>query len=410
MCFKPLALKQCLQKQLCTHFQILSICRFISETSRFASRCKRYIMTNHSSKNTKPKVAFILGAGFSKCADVPVQAGLTPLLVSEEFNTPLDKVVTNLICDFLKFVFGWQPGNKIPAMEDVFTSIDISVTNGSHLGHYYPPDKLRALRRMLIYRTFQVLDQRFNHCEDIDTLLRHYQDHDSSYVVMNWDIVLEKHIAEVKPEAPINYIAPSYDWHNSKNRDNPQDGIKICKMHGSSNWAYCKNCKSLFYQLDKKLSLHKKVGLFVQDFKLFKDSFPEEHPEACAQINEQDDSCPICSSNLTTHIATFSYRKSLRTAAYSAIWHEAENLLSEADKWVFIGYSLPEADYELKHLIKSAEIRLKHKTAPKEIDVVLYEDEYAKKKVERFFGVENVRIFEKGLSEYVQHLKEKGAE
>lgn len=329
---------------------------------------------------------------------------MTPLLVSKEFDSPLDREVTRIICEFLQNTFGWQEGKEIPALEDVFTSIDISASNGANLGYHYPPDKLRALRRMLIYRTFQILDQRFKHCEDIDTLLRHYQEYDCSFIVMNWDIVLEKHLDEVKPGAHINYITPSYNWNKSE-REVPRDGIKICKMHGSSNWAYCKNCKTLFYQLEKKLSLHKKVGLFTKDFKLFDASFPNKHPEACSQIDKQDDTCLVCGSHLTTHIATFSYRKSFRTAAYSSIWHEAENLLAEADKWVLIGYSLPEADFELKHLIKSAEIRLKHTRPTKEIDAVLYQDEYARRKIERFFGQKNVQVFENGLTEYVQHLK-----
>ena len=315
------------------------------------------------------------------------------------------KEVTKIICEFLKYAFGWQEGGEIPALEDVFTSIDISVSNGAHLGYSYPPDKLRALRRMLIYRTFQILDQRFSLCEDIINLLRHYQHNECSFIVMNWDIVLEKHLAEVMPNIPVNYITPSYDWNDRRRRINLLDGIKICKMHGSSNWAYCKNCKTLFYQLDKKLSLHKKVGLLLEDFKLFDPSFKEKHFDACSQINAQEDKCLICSSHLATHIATFSYRKSFRTAAYSAIWHEAENLLAEARHWVFIGYSLPEADFELKHLIKSAEIRLKHQEDPKTIDAVLYQDDYAKRKISRFFGPENVQIFENGLTEYVQHLQ-----
>ncbi len=350
------------------------------------------------------KVAFILGAGFSKCADLPVQADLTPLLTSEEFNSPLDKVITQIIVDFLAYAFGWQKDTEIPSLEDVFTSIDISARNGTNLGNAYQPEKLRALRRILIYRTFQILDQRFSVCDDIVTLLRHYQDYDCSFVSMNWDIVLEKHLAEIDPNTTVNYITPSYNWQQGI-RARPSEGIKICKMHGSSNWAYCKNCKTLFYQLDQKLSLHKKVGLFPEDFKLFDACFDEAIFESCSsQINEQDDKCLVCNSSLTTHIATFSYRKSFRTAAYSAIWHEAENQLAEADKWVFIGYSLPEADFELKHLIKSAEIRLKHKEPLKQIDVVLYQDKFAIRKFKRFFGPEQVRIFENGLTEYVQQL------
>ncbi|EMR02254.1 hypothetical protein [Cesiribacter andamanensis] len=357
-------------------------------------------------KNPK-KVAFILGAGFSKCADIPVQAEISPLLTSEEFSSPLDRAVSRIIADFLKATFGWEEGREITALEDVFTSIDISAGTGTHLGIYYSPERLQALRRMLIYRTFQILDKQFKFCEDIDFLLRHYQDWECSFVVMNWDIVLEVHLAKLQPDALINYITPSYDW-NSQRRGDQQEGIKICKMHGSSNWVYCKNCETLFYQVDEKLSLHKKIGLFPSDFKLFNgnDQLSEKELAQLLNMQQEDDSCRSCGNYLTSHVATFSFRKSFRTAAYSAIWHEAENLLSNAQKWVLIGYSMPEADFEFKHLIKSAQLRLAHKKeGHKEIDAVLYEDEYAQQKFERFFGPRNVRVFTGGLSEYVQQLK-----
>jgi len=36
----------------------------------------------------------------------------------------------------------------------------------------------------------------------------------------------------------------------------------------------------------------------------------------------------------------------------------AEDMLKSSDKWVFIGYSLPAADFEFKHLLKRVELAL----------------------------------------------------
>ena len=230
---------------------------------------------------------------------------------------------------------------------------------------------------------------------------------DCSFIVLNWDIVLEKHLLEILPETAVNYVSPAIDW-NNESRSNPPDGIKICKMHGSSNWVYCENCKALFYQVDKKLSLHRKVGLSKGDIRLFQKEGHLSSPieaEIPTLSNEGEGCCKRCQNILSSHIATFSYRKSFRTAAYSAIWHEAENLLAQADHWIFIGYSLPEADFEFKHLIKSAELRTKRES-PRKIDSVLYQDEHAKGKFERFFGCENVTVYENGLDEYVEQLGE----
>lgn len=353
--------------------------------------------------NSPEKVTFILGAGFSKCADLPVQAEFSPLLTSDQFDSPFDREITANIKEFLKSVFGWQEKREIPLLEDVFTFIDLSQTNDHYLGCRYSPAMLAALRKMLIYRIFQILDNQFSICQEILDLLAHYQHHTCSFIVMNWDIVLEKHLLQLNESTYINYITPSYDWHSQRS-GNPGHGLKVCKMHGSSNWVYCENCKALFYQLDKKLSLHKKVGLVKEDFRLFNEDFAHKHFSYTNLKRPDDNACHQCHTILSSHIATFSYRKSFRTAAYSAIWHEAENLLADADKWIFVGYSLPEADFELKHLIKSAQLRVSD-PRPKEIEAVLYEDEYASSKFRRFFGDENVKVYENGLTEYIEKLK-----
>lgn len=354
--------------------------------------------------DSQPTVAFILGAGFSKCAELPVQAEFSSLLTSEDFHSPVDRLITRITSSFLEEVFGWQKGREIPALTDVFTSIDLSINEGHYLGHQYGPDRLRAIRQMLIYRIFQILDKRFKHCPEIDRLLRHFLPYHCSFIVMNWDIVLEKHLKEINPELKIDYVSPTYNW-ESYQRENPEGAIKICKMHGSSNWVYCENCKTVFFQPDRKLSLHKKVGLQLRDFQLFQEPFQKQ--EIKASVAEvQGNSCRHCKNLLSSHIATFSYRKSFRTAAYPAIWNEAENLLAEADKWVFIGYSLPEADFELKHLIKSAELRTPRAKRSRTIDAVLFQDEQAKNKFERFFGQEKVSVYENGLNEYLDRLKE----
>jgi hypothetical protein len=219
---------------------------------------------------------------------------------------------------------------------------------------------------------------------------------------MNWDIVLEKHLRTVDFKKSINYIAPCYDWDTGE-AGHSANGIKVCKMHGSSNWTYCENCKRLFFLLDEKLSLHKKVGLVKSDFRLFDETFTNSHFDQSLGLHPTAKHCKVCNNSVATHIATFSYRKSFRTSAYSAIWSEAENILAAAAKWIFIGYSMPSADFELKHLIKSAQLRMAHKGEQKEIDVVIYKDEATKSTFEKFFGHDSVNIFNNGLDDYVSH-------
>jgi hypothetical protein len=67
--------------------------------------------------------------------------------------------------------------------------------------------------------------------------------------------------------------------------------------------------------------------------------------------------CPSCgASALSTRLATFSYRKALNFPMYERSWLSAERLLRQSKTWIFIGYSLPEADYEFKHLLKHVQL------------------------------------------------------
>ena len=346
---------------------------------------------------------FILGAGFSKCAGLPVQAEFSNLIVSDDFLSEIDKEITKSIKAFLKDVFGWSSGNDIPSLEDIFTSIDLSSGTGHHLGAKYKPNKLRALRRMLIYRIFKIIDTKYLRSDAITKLLEHYMVKECSFVVLNWDIVLENHLRYIFPDINIDYSTDIVNW-DSNLLVNPRQTTYIYKMHGSSNWAYCENCKTLYFQIDSKLPLHKKIGLIKSDFRLFNTKFTNAFFDREINLTHDERKCKKCNCNLSSHIATFSFKKSFRTNAYPSIWGSAEKKLAYSKHWIFIGYSLPEADFEIKHLLKSAELQMYHKFKHRKIEAVIYKDNNTKAKFEKFFGKDKVTVYNKGLGKYVKTL------
>lgn len=359
---------------------------------------------------------FILGAGFSKCSGLPIQSEFSSLLLADEFSSGLDLAITRIIKRFVKDVFGWREGHPLPALEDIFTCVDLSAGTGHHLGIKYTPKLLRAIRRMAIYRIFSVLDRRSHISKDITSLLQHAtrRGHVAppAFVVLNWDIVLEKHLQELSRPISIDYACDAADW-NGLDRKSGKGRkplkVPICKMHGSSNWVYCENCSALYFDVSTKLSLRSKVGLIKSDFRLFDQSLADRKFDQMLGILPVDRQCRRCKNMVSSHIATFSYRKSFRTHAYSAIWHRAGEILADSDHWVFIGYSLPKADFELKHLLKSAQLRFAHlpNEAAKQIDVVVLGDA-ARQEYENYFGPGKFQYFSGGLKEYVDHLKAPG--
>ena len=83
------------------------------------------------------KVAFILGAGFSTYAGLPLQREFTAaLLKGRDFNKGPSKALVDFLSLFIHDTFDHSKiaGPKFwPELEDIFTSIDLSANTGHHL-------------------------------------------------------------------------------------------------------------------------------------------------------------------------------------------------------------------------------------------------------------------------------------
>ncbi len=353
------------------------------------------------------KTAIVLGAGFSVNAGLPTQAEFSSQLLGTNFVSAIDQRITKAIREYLAQCFHWKEGDALPSLEDMFTMIDLSAGSGHNFGLTFTPKKLRALRRMLIFRTFQILDARFHVSSDIKKFLHKVGVCDSpspvGFIVLNWDIVLERHLEELAPSRPVSYCVSSYIWRSSALFDDEASAIKIAKVHGSSNWVYCDNCRAVFFDRYKKLSLNIQAGLIRSDFRLFEADFRGAEFNRALGIAPGERDCPICSSAVGPHIATFSFKKSFRTHAFSNAWLAAEQMLSSAKDWIFVGYSLPEADYEFKHLLKSCQLKLDQRGhEKKKIEVIVKGAGPAADRYKALFGARSVTITAGGLSAYVR--------
>jgi hypothetical protein len=177
-----------------------------------------------------------------------------------------------------------------------------------------------------------------------------------------------------------------------------ENRIRIMKVHGSCNWLYCDNCRAIINDINNDITKINKAGFTKEDFELF-DGYA-----GFRNMGESADKvkCPMCDDIISSHIASSSYRKSFRENSYPNIWSEAEDELPSSDKWIFIGYSMPQADYEFKHLLKISEIKLKHKKEKKpEIDVVILNSKTTKEKYESLFGDRVNAVYNGGIKEYL---------
>jgi len=93
--------------------------------------------------------AFILGAGFSYNAGLPLQSRFTSqMLAARGFQPGPSRDLVRYLLMFAEQTFGHSRTTDPtlwPELEDLFTSIDLSANSGHHLGTDYPPKKLRTI-------------------------------------------------------------------------------------------------------------------------------------------------------------------------------------------------------------------------------------------------------------------------
>ena len=311
---------------------------------------------------------YIVGAGFSMHAGLPLQAGFTEELLTPraDVSHPMHTLVDHL-GTFIHDAFDHNVSAKArfwPNLEDVFTNIDLAANTGHHLGQKHTPSSLRTTRRALLARMMYMLNEKYilaekEQSEDWKKLEYFFKEVDterSAFISINWDTVIERGLAKRHNVKSFEYRCGAKPATFSKTGNviseraslKKAKSVPVVKIHGSVNWLYCDNCRELYWfapseaiQVAMQLVTHgegKKFG------------FPAA--SGCGKWR-----CVNCTAvPLTTRIATFSFLKALDFPMFERSWLAAERLLRDADKWVFIGYSLPAADFEFKHLLKRVQL------------------------------------------------------
>ena len=342
------------------------------------------------------KTVFILGAGFSKNAGIPLQSEFTDSVrraLGFGEGKP-SRIIVEQADKFVSDVFHVGAGDMWPEWEDLFTFLDLSANSGHHLGLGNEPSRLRSLRRAFLARIIRMLDQAYEKVvrskkpseqgplQRLDEFLRYIDPSQSAFVSLNWDDVLERRLAIARPEIGFNYgphVTSALFLRNNTcklvpENDQPLATIQIAKMHGAVNWLYCDACRR---QLSFPPGQTGSVAVQIMRRKDWEElGVTQDFPASGSR------KCPFCGVVLGTRIATFSYRKVLDSPILLKAWFLAEDLLRDAANWVFIGYSLPDADYEFKYLIKRVE--LSRRKPPRLF--VIDKSKVTESRFQRFFG------------------------
>ena len=342
--------------------------------------------------------AVIIGAGFSSEAGVPltseINKGFTDCLPNQTTPEPIQSEITRHLWRFWQDVFNTKRGGRLPSFEDHFTVLDLAANSGHNLGPYYTPAHLRAIRRLSIHRVFDILDQ-FKESASLRIFLdRLAMGRNNTVISVNWDVIVENHLRlgghGWDYGIPMCSLTAEPEHRTGRN-------LLLLKLQGSSNWLYCDSCRRVYSGPPSAGKIIRRGLIFLEerDFEILGSPLSVIDEVKRRKVHTK---CKKCKTQLTARVATFSFSKAYDFFQFQSVWARALKRLIDAQEWLFIGYSLPEADYEIRHMVKTAQLASPYGRKLR-ITVVTKRGEAARRYM-AFFGMRQGEIHQKGFKEF----------
>lgn len=377
------------------------------------------------------KIVYVLGAGFSMNSGAPSQAAL----IKEIYNlkktyTKSSKAKVHQWVDkfdtFIKQTLQVTEAEKnFYTLEDIFTPIDSCISENISF-RQHTPKELTDLRdifnRLIILAVRSAIENSKAKQDSIQTFTKHIiklskrrlkneKEDKVAVITTNWDIMLDNSLHSIMGRETIpkgltfSGVVDYCCYINSldKSDDSIKPGLyaigkgryntKLLKLHGSLNWMQCPRCQRLYVKFYQKWN-----GGYVFDKKYCR------HCETNFGVKDEE------SNLLATNLIMPTFLKNLNNVQNKLIWQNAGIELSEASKVVFLGYSIPQADFEFKQLLS----RMIRKDAKIEAVLVesdnpkVYPDDDPSKyqtagyRFGNFFSGRNIELYYDGVDEYIK--------
>jgi len=381
-----------------------------------------------SPDDTTPHTVYILGAGFSREANIPLQREILRSIRNLSLSDAPADLVTRYLdawskaSFFLRDVFG---SKDEPSLEDVFTLLDETINYKLYCRGYSWQDLnniSKSLNEAILYlfhlKQHALDEMALDFYSNVAAYFLEQAANSElngapfSIISLNWDCVLENAFSWCFVQHPninafFDYccvctpIPETVEHPVIREKDNANT-VRMMKLHGSTNWLLCPNCNRMYN------------GLGASDTVWTKYILSSPCPICQDILSEREDNItqpPL----LEPFLITPTFIKRFENPHIKMTWHNAYIDLCKARKLVFIGYSLPEADYRIRTLLKRA-VR-----QDIEVDIVLAPNDKPKKKEKnvgvtrrytQFFGsAAKLQFFYEGVRGYFkERLAEKSLE
>lgn len=227
-----------------------------------------------------------------------------------------------------RFLGEWgYPGyERLPTIEELLSILDFCLSKGEPIGQKWSISDLARCREELLACIYDYISQTArndgNGHEQQSLYLGLLKDAPAatSLISLNYDLLLDRAIYKLgrTPDYSLDFL-------DVQPPDQPceftQSGapMRVFKLHGSLNWGYCPSCFTTLFSYLQKLSPTK--------------------------------TCPTCGGMLSALLVPPTPMKVPPSPFLSALWKKAEWELAQACAMVFIGYSLGDADANIRYLL-----------------------------------------------------------
>lgn len=315
---------------------------------------------------------FILGAGFSAPARMPVQADIMRNIVTRVSQERTRNTIKNLFK-----IIAVEHMLAVP-LEDLFTVLD-RARNAKETLVGFSHEELEDSYRTLIGAIISEFDRRLSNFADepynsffseLINKLKSGIDNQAippfSVVTLNWDTIPDYLVKKLGTD---DCVEIDYGCYNTRlEEESPAQpdthktlSLRLLKVHGSLNWLTCTSCGRLFIS-----------------------NLSNGSPPVLLPLKRK---CRFCfETPLESLIITPTLVKNVNATHLNSVWHHALLELQEAKRIVFVGYSLPLADFEFRYLLLRALIGSRNVS----VRVVLYPPDSLLKEDRQRFQREDV--------------------
>ncbi|WP_321473574.1 hypothetical protein [uncultured Paludibaculum sp.] len=306
-----------------------------------------------------------LGAGATKSVQGPMTDEILPAIYTEKtLNAGSDpKGQVAKLALFLETEFHVHPGlpkEQYPGLPLLMSLMDMALERRELFDAEWDVGVVTELREAIELGIFDVLEEalmKFPTNNHYALLNRLFPAPEIPQVIStNYDLVVDTTLMYLSQQRRPMGAMPNYHCGiaNIAAVGPEQKFGTLLKLHGSLNWLYCRTCQRL--------------ELGATDSTRFLSIFAKiVGPDLRSSFTADGAPCGVCGRPLRPLLVAPSHQKDYRNPHLSQVWYEAQRVLRQADRAIFIGYSLPDDDIEVVYLLKRG---LAHIQDPKRITVV----------------------------------------